>query len=197
MYMSYIIHDHYFKKAKDEGYRARSAYKLKMIQEKFHVIQLKDRVLDLGAAPGSWMQVVLEYLGPQGRIVGVDLENIEPLRDRRAEVMIGDVYDVEIQHIITSHGPYNVIISDMAPKTTGSKITDQARSLTLVEQVFFIATQCLMREGIVCAKVFEGADVQSFVKNTSHTYAKVSLFKPKASRGESFETYIIAQKKKV
>ncbi len=195
--MSYIIHDHYFKKAKDEGYRARSAYKLKMIQEKFHVIQLKDRVLDLGAAPGSWMQVVLEYLGPQGRIVGVDLENIEPLRDRRAEVMIGDVYDVEIQHIITSHGPYNVIISDMAPKTTGSKITDQARSLTLVEQVFFIATQCLMREGIVCAKVFEGADVQSFVKNTSHTYAKVSLFKPKASRGESFETYIIAQKKKV
>jgi len=191
------MHDHYFKKAKDEGYRARSAYKLKMIQEKFHLIQPKDRVLDLGAAPGSWIQVVLEYLGNQGNILGVDLEAIESLRDRRAEVMIGDVYDAETQHIIASYGLYSVIISDMAPKTTGSKITDQARSLALVEQVFCIATQCLMRGGSVCAKIFEGPDVQLFVKSISDEYAIVSLFKPKASRGESFETYIIAQKKKV
>ena len=195
--MSYIMHDHYFKKAKDEGYRARSAYKLKMIQEKFHLVHAKDRILDLGAAPGSWMQVVLEYIGPQGSVVGIDLETIEPLHDPRAEVMIGDVCDATIQDMIVSCGPYQVVVSDMAPKTTGSKITDQARSLALVEQVFHLADRCLNKNGSVCAKIFEGQDVQAFVKSISHSYAKVALFKPKASRGESFETYIIAQKKKL
>lgn len=194
---AYTVHDYYFKKAKDEGYRARSAYKLKMVQEKFHLIFKHCRVLDLGAAPGSWMQVALEYVGPRGAVVGVDRDSITSLRDPRASIIIGDVFDAHICDTITSLGPYNVILSDMAPKTTGSKITDQARSLTLVEHAFFLADRCLAREGSVCAKIFEGPDVQKFVKEISVQYMNVCLFKPKASRGESFETYIIAQKKKL
>ena len=190
--MGFTPKDNYFYKAKKQGYRARSAFKLQLIQEKYEILKEGDRVLDLGAAPGGWMQVALEYVGNKGKVVGVDLQPIESLNNKQAIEIVGDVTDFDIQKALMEYAPYNAIVSDMAPKTSGMKLADQARSLELVEMAFGIADEMLEKSGSVVAKVFESPEIQMLRKDLHKKFQRVELFKPKASRKESFETYFVA-----
>ncbi len=189
--MTFQPQDHYFKKAKQMGYRARSAFKLEMIQKKFHLISKRDKVLDIGAAPGSWMQVVLGIIGPQGRVVGVDMRAIPSLRDPRAITVCGDIRDDDMQKKIVLYAPFDVVISDIAPSTTGFKLVDQSQSLGLTHTVQRIALTVLRVGGSLVLKVFESLEVPDFVRQLQKVYGTVVVYKPRASRAESFEIYII------
>lgn len=194
--MSFNPKDTYFHKAKKQGYRSRSAFKLHIIQEKYEILKEGDRVLDLGAAPGGWMQVALEYVGSSGKVVGIDLQKIESLSDKRAVEVVGDITEEKTRKILMEHAPFNVILSDMAPKTTGMKLADQARSLELAEMAFKIADTTLEKSGNMVVKVFESPEIQLFKKELQKKFIKVEISKPKASRKESFETYFVAKNKK-
>ncbi len=190
----YQVQDVYFQKAKKEGYRARSVYKLKEIQNKFHLIKKGDTVIDLGAAPGSFMQAILEWVGLEGKCVGIDLEVMEPLDQRNAILLQGDIFDTEsLLPFFKEAGfiPADVVTSDLAPRTSGIRDVDQARSAELTEQAFLLATQCLKPGGHFVGKIFEGEDFPFLVKKMKRHFKTVKTFKPTACRDRSFETYII------
>lgn len=192
----YQIQDPYFHRAKEEGYRARSAYKLKEIDLHFGLMKKGFKVLDLGAAPGSFMQVILEKVGPEGLVVGVDLQAIDSFDRPQAITMQGDIYEMEalIQvlrqqlHIES----FDVVTSDLAPKTSGIRDLDQGLSAELTEQAFLIAKEVLKKGGSFVGKVFQGEDLAPLVAKVKKSFSNVKVFKPKACRDRSFETYIVA-----
>src|SRR3954465_9701370 len=127
--MTYNLKDYYFQKAKSENYAARSIFKLQEIDERFKILKTGYKVLDLGAAPGSWSQYASKKIGPQGRILGIDLTTIQVRLDNAVFIQ-ADINDVNIESLMADHGivpPFDLVLSDMAPKTTGIKMTDQAR----------------------------------------------------------------------
>ncbi len=190
----YQVQDIYFHRAKKEGYRARSVYKLKEIQEKFHLIRKGDIVIDLGAAPGSFMQIILEWVGPQGRCIGIDLQEIESFDQQNAAVVQGDIFETEtLLPLLRSKGfcPADVVTSDLAPKTSGIRDVDQARSAELTEQAFDWAKLCLKPGGHFVGKVFEGEDFPFLIKKMKRHFKTVKSYKPTACRDRSFETYLV------
>jgi 23S rRNA (uridine2552-2'-O)-methyltransferase len=193
------LRDHFYRRAKAEHYRARSVYKLMEIDQKFRLIGKGFTVLDIGCAPGSWSQYMLERIG-NGMIIGVDVENPVELGDGRFTFVHADILDENAPSRIMNEGrmqgsnpAFNLIVSDAAPKTTGSKFMDAQNSLRLVQAVFKIADQLLQSGGSVAAKVFQGEDVKGFVDSLRGGFGNVDLFKPKSSRSESRELYIIAR----
>lgn len=193
------VRDHYYRRAKAEHYRARSVYKLMEIDKKFRLIRKGCTVLDLGCAPGSWSQYILERIG-NGAVIGVDMEGSVELGDGRFTFVQVDILDEKapshIAHSAGVHGSttaFNLIVSDAAPRTTGSKFMDAQSSLRLAQAVFKIGDQMLQRGGSVVAKVFQGEDVREFVESLRGDFGYVDLFKPKSSRSESRELYIIAR----
>lgn len=182
--------DHYTDKAKKAGYRARSVYKLEAIQEKFSIIRPGDTVLDIGAAPGSWTQLALEIVGSDGRVVAVDLA---PVSVGGGELITieGDLYDGETQAALEAHAPYGVILSDAAPATTGNRTLDTARSAGLVELVLHLADAWLGPGGNLVVKIFQGGEEQTILKNMRNSFESARAYRPKATRKESFETYLI------
>jgi len=185
--------DQYFRKAKAEGYRARSAYKLIQIQEKFRVIRRGDRVVDLGAAPGSWSQVVSGLIGPKGRIIAVDLQEIEPLPG--VVTLQGDMTDADVQARIVelAGGPVNVVLSDAAPSTTGIKLRDHVLSIELGHAALAVAKRLLTPGGALVIKVFEGEDLPGLIREVKLAFHPVKLHTPDATRNESWETFIVAR----
>ena len=193
------VRDHYSKRAKAEQYRARSVYKLMEIDRKFHLIRRGMRVLDIGCAPGSWSQYVLEQAG-NGHITGIDLAQSISIGDNRFTYMQADIRDPDIVLNLgsiegdgTNPGSFDLILSDAAPKTTGNKFSDSQNSLRLVRAVYEISRTLLHSGGSVVAKVFQGEDLKAFVDSIRKDFGKVDLFKPKSSRAESRELYIIAR----
>lgn len=189
------VQDKYFRLAKECGYRARSAFKLIEIQEKFHILKPGQTVLDLGAAPGSFLQVISELIGPRGHVIGLDLQNFTPFQEKNVEARVADIFDHEkVFSLLQSIGvsKMDVVTSDLAPKTSGIRDLDQGRSAELTDQAFFIATHLLKHGGHFVGKIFDGPDVASLVKKMKQRFNKVSLFKPQSSRDRSFETFIIA-----
>jgi 23S rRNA (uridine2552-2'-O)-methyltransferase len=183
--------DPYFQKAKEEGYRARSAYKLLQIQERFHILHKGQTVLDLGAAPGSWSQVVTKTVGSAGKTIALDLQPIEPIPG--VICLQGDMTTPEVQaHVLAlAGGPVDVVLSDAAPSTSGIRDRDQALSLELVRAAAAVASRSLKSGGHLIAKVFEGGDLPQLIAELRRHFERVKPFHPSASRKESAEVFLV------
>lgn len=191
--MAFDRKDRFFLKAKEDGFLARSAYKLKEIQKKFKVLRQGDFVIDLGASPGSWSQVAVQLIGPKGFLVGIDLKPVEH-KAPNAKFYQMNIFELDTS-IFESKIP-DVIISDMAPNTTGVKSVDQARSEELCLEVVKVADQHLKTGGHLIMKLFEGAGAEEVVAELKKRYQNIKRFKPEAVRKGSFETYLIALNKR-
>jgi len=147
-------------------------------------------VLDLGAAPGSWTQFSATRVGPHGLVVAVDLT---PMSAHAGNVVgyTGDFYDADVLRAIASHGPYNVLLSDAAPATTGNRSLDTTRSAAIAEHALYLCGEFLNEGGHVVVKIFQGGEEQALLKEFRRLFQTGRLFKPKACRAESFETYLI------
>jgi 23S rRNA (uridine2552-2'-O)-methyltransferase len=185
--------DRYFQQAKQEGYRARSAYKLLQIQEKFHLVRKGDLVLDLGAAPGSWSQVLVNLVGDRGRVIAVDLQPIEPIPG--VVTVEGDMTDPELRLRLKELAgrKVNVVLSDAAPSTTGVKLRDHVLSIELARAAFETAQQLLVPSGSMALKVFEGEDLPALIRDVKLAFHPVKVFTPAATRNESWESFIVAR----
>ena len=185
--------DAFQRKARREGYRARSTYKLKDIQKRSKIFKTGDKVLDLGAAPGGWSQVALEFIGEEGKLVGVDLQHILPLKG--ALFIQGDLREEEIRDKLHELMPKaDVVISDMSPNLSGNYSVDQARSVELSSLALEIAAERMASAFVV--KVFEGADFQEYRKAVIDEFGSVRTLSPEASRKQSSEVYLIAKRKR-
>jgi 23S rRNA (uridine2552-2'-O)-methyltransferase len=184
----------YFQKAKKEGYRARSAYKLIQIQDKFHVVHRGDTVVDLGAAPGSWSQVLVHLVGAKGRVIALDLQTMEPIKG--VTILQGDMTDLDVQEQLKqlTNGRCNLVVSDAAPSTTGIKLRDHVLSIELARAAFSVAQNILVPGGNMVLKVFQGEDLPSLIRDVKMRFHPVKVHTPPATRNESWETFIVAQK---
>lgn len=184
--------DFYFRKAKAENYPARSVYKLQELDARFHILAKGMKVLDLGAAPGSWSLGAAERIGPTGLVLACDLKAITVPMPGQVIFMREDVFALSenFTAALAAHGPFDLIMSDMAPATTGSKFTDQARSHELAQAAFELACRHLRPGGNFTAKIFMGPDMQALAAVMRGFFKKVKPFKPKSSRSESVETFL-------
>lgn len=182
--------------AKAKGYRARSAYKLKQIQDKFGLIRHGDAVLDIGCHPGGWAQVAVEEVGENGIVIGVDLLVTSPVDG--AIVLVGDINEESTIQEVTSHlggRKLNTVISDISPRLTGRYDTDQAISLELSTMALDVAYNLLAPGGCFVTKVFQGAGIEGLIDAAKLRFSSVGRYSPTASRTASSETYLICQKK--
>lgn len=195
----FIVRDPYFEKAKQLGYRARSAFKLIEIQEKYNLIQSGMCVLDVASAPGSFIQVISKIVGESWRIIGVDLQSIKSFGQKNISFLKASIFDYDVIHaFIRDRGieKFDVITSDIAPNTTGITGVDQYRSIELNLAILDVADEFLVDGGTVILKVFVGEDIEDLIGPVKRKYAKLSRFKPKACRDRSFEEYFICQWKR-
>lgn len=196
--MAYNKRDHYYHKAKEENFAARSIYKLEEIDQKFRIIKPGMKVLDLGAAPGSWSQYLSQKVGENGRVLGVDLIRVE-LTLPNAVFIHADLRDVNLDQIFVENGfepSFDGVFSDMAPKTTGVRITDQARSMELCELALQVADRFLRPGGNFVCKFFHSDDFQDLKKQMEARYGRVEVLRPKSTRKESKEIFLIGISKK-
>ncbi len=185
--------DAFQRRARREGYRSRSVYKLMDIQKRSKIFRKDDTVLDLGAAPGGWSQIALEYIGEDGKLVGVDLQHILPLKG--AQFLQGDIREPETRKEIEKLVPKaDVVLSDMSPNLSGNYSVDQARSVELASFALEIASERKANSFVV--KVFEGSDFQDFRKAVIDEFGSVRTLSPEASRKQSSEVYLIAKRKR-
>ena len=185
--------DAFQRRARREGYRSRSVYKLMDIQKRSKIFRKDDTVLDLGAAPGGWSQIALEYIGEDGKLVGVDLQHILPLKG--AQFLQGDIREPETRKELEKLVPKaDVVLSDMSPNLSGNYSVDQARSVELASLALEIASERKANSFVV--KVFEGSDFQDFRKAVIDEFGSVRTLSPEASRKQSSEVYLIAKRKR-
>lgn len=187
--------DTYHRRAREEGYRSRAAYKLRQLNGRFHFLDEARYVLDLGAAPGGWLQVAGRYVGEDGLVVGVDLNEIEPLGLMNVETVVGDVLDPEVQEEVLGffEGKVDVILSDMAPNIIGQWDVDQYRQIHLARTALLIADRLLKDDGWLVVKVFQGGEHILFIREVKAMFEYVKNVKPRASRRGSAERYIVAR----
>ena len=189
------VQDHYFKQAKKENYPARSVYKLEEAQKKYQFMKSGDTVLDLGCQPGSWSIYAARITGPKGLVVGVDLQEGKKVSIARAADIIWLRDDIMSEDIIGKlqeiRKGFGVLLSDIAPRTTGNKWVDQQHSLSLARRVVELAAELLVKDGSLYVKVFEGEDFKPFVDSVRKSFKTVKIIKPKSSRRESREVFIL------
>ncbi|MGD8993066.1 MAG: RlmE family RNA methyltransferase [Desulfobacterales bacterium] len=185
--------DHYSKKARKENYPARSVYKLKEAQKKFRFIKRGDRVLDLGCSPGSWLLYAAELTGKQGRVLGLDLKSVTCQMPPQAETLEADVLTVDRAWFEAHKLPYrfDVVLSDMAPATTGSKMLDATRSFQLCRAALGVAEMALKPGGSFICKIFQGEEFKEFAESVKRRFRNHRIFKPRSSRKESREIFLI------
>ena len=189
---SYEKPDYWSQKAFSEGYPARSVYKLKEMDEKFGMIKKNCNVLDLGAAPGSWTTFLLRNLGEGGQVTSCDLNPLaKNVRGENLFFLQGDLNDASIRRQIKERGPFDLVVCDAAPLTTGNRIVDTARSEQLVEMAIWYGETMLKKGGNFCVKIFQNGDQQKFLKKMRELFNLAKGFKPEACRSESFETVLV------
>ena len=186
------LNDPYVAKAKRLGYRSRAAFKLAEIDDKYKFLKPGGRVVDLGAAPGGWVQVALERVGAKGRVVGIDLQEIEPIAG--AELLVGDFLDEDAPDRLRTllDGPADVVLSDMAAPSTGHAATDHLRIMALAEAALDFALEVLAPGGTFVAKVLQGGSERGLLETMRRNFTKVAHVKPPASRKDSAELYVVA-----
>ncbi len=182
--------DHLYQKAKEEGYRSRAAYKLIEVQDAYKIIKSGNSVLDVGAWPGGWTQVALNYVGDSGSVTAIDLQALDPIDDPRCKLIAGDARDLE-QILGTNEPSFDVVVSDMSAKLTGIKEADQAAAVGCAELALYVAQQNLKQGGNFLVKVFKGGDVEGFVKSTRPMFNKLLRSELKSTRNTSNEFYVI------
>jgi len=187
------LNDPYVAAARRHGYRSRAAFKLIELDERFHLLRRGARVVDLGCAPGGWTQVAVESVGPHGRVVGVDLAETAPVAG--ATLLRADLTDPAGLAAVKQAlgGGADIVLSDMAPATTGHAATDHLRIVTLADAAFAIANEILEPGGIFVAKVFQGGADADLLGRLKQSFAELRHAKPPASRAESAETYVVAK----
>lgn len=186
--------DPYVKRAQQEGYRSRAAYKLLEIQEKDRVMAAGMRVVDLGAAPGSWSQIAARLVGGQGQVFALDLLDMEPLAG--VLVLKGDFREAAVLselHTSLGEDPLDLILSDMAPNISGTSAVDQPRVVYLVELALELARETLKPGGGLVVKAFQGEGFDAVLGSLRNTFSRVVTRKPQSSRPESRELYLVAQ----
>ena len=190
--------DEYYNRAKQEGYRARSAYKLRQLDDSANLLDSGDTVLDLGGAPGGWLQVVAERIGPEGRALGVDRQRIDELEASCVETMRADVTDEDTPDRIRNRldagtRPVDVVLSDLAPNMSGEYELDHARSVHLARTAFELAEGLLGAGGDLAVKVFDGRDLEDLHETIEREFEYVRQVRPDASRDSSSELYLVAK----
>lgn len=194
---SYEKPDFWTQKAFSEGYPARSVYKLKEIDEKFEMIKKNYTVLDLGSAPGSWTTFLLRKTDGTGKVVSCDLNPLsKSVKGDNLIFIQGDLNNAEIRNQIKEEGPYNLVVCDAAPKTTGNRTVDTTASEQLAEMAIWYAKTMLKPGGNFAVKIFQNGDQQKLLKSMREIFTTAKGFKPEACRSESFETYLIGINKK-
>ena len=195
--MNEHLNDEYVKKAQREGYRCRAVYKLIEIIDKNQIITKGDRVLDLGAAPGGWSQVVKKIVGQTGQVIASDILPIEKISG--VDFLQGDFTESSVYEKLlsmTKGQKMNTVLSDMAPNMSGQLSVDQPKSMHLAELALDIAIKMLMPNGYFVVKVFQGDGFDAYVQIARQTFKKVAIKKPKASRPRSKEVYLLASQLK-
>ncbi len=190
--------DPYVHEARKLGYRSRSVFKLREIQERDHILKPGMTVVDLGAAPGGWSQYVRPLLGSKGRLLALDILPIEPIKD--VEIIQGDFREAEVLHqleVKVSATSVDVVLSDMAPNISGVDVADQAASVYLAELAVEFSRQRLKAGGTLLVKLFQGEGFEPFVRQLRPAFATVQIRKPKASRSRSREVYLLARNHRV
>ena len=180
--------DHYSRRAKKDRFPARSAYKLAEIQKKYPLIKKGSRVLDLGCFPGSWLLYAAKLTGAKGQVVGIDLKSVSIQVPTNIKTITADVHEFDPA---TLGYDFNVVLSDMAPTTTGHKAVDAARSANLCETALSIADRILLPGGSFVCKIFQGTDINQFIDSVRTGFETQKIFKPKSSRKASKEIYVI------
>jgi len=179
--------DFYTKKSREEGYYARSAYKLKQLNWRFRLIWRRNKVLDLGCSPGGWVQAALEIVGPQGHVTGVDITHVRHITADNFTFIRADIHEAKIE------GKFDAVISDMAPKTTGVKDLDHERSYDLAHTALEIAKEHLRPGGNFICKIFQGARYEEFLQEVKKSFETYKTAKPDASKQRSKEMYVIGK----
>lgn len=187
--------DHYYKKAKQEGYRSRAAYKLLEIQKRFKIFRKGARVVDLGCAPGGWLQLIAAEVGPKGRMVGVDLQKTRALASENVELIQGDITAPEVRSRIRQAlgGEAHVVTSDLSPNLTGIHFQDHMRSCELARTGLAVARELLRPDGIFLTKVFQGEELDVVIRELKDEFGEVRRVVPSASRKASSEIYLLAK----
>lgn len=196
--MNYNPRDHYFKKAKQENFAARSVFKLEEIDKRFKLFRQHQTVLDLGASPGSWSQYTSQKIGPQGRVLGVDLKAVT-VKLSNAVFIQADLRDLQLEEIFKQHGfqpPFDLVLSDMAPNTTGIRMTDQARSMELCELALDVARRFLKPGGHFVCKLFHSDDFTKLRDEIKKDFQKFEAVKPDSTRKISKEIFLVGITKK-
>jgi len=192
----YQPNDKWSQKAAAEGYRARSVYKLMEIDQRFKLLRPGMKVLDCGAAPGSWLQYVSQKIGPKGIAIGIDVTEIQPIADN-VHLYQADLLDeAKIREILEREQafPVDIVLSDIAPSTSGIKDIDQWRSIELSQMVLNIARDVLRPKHRCVMKVFRGADFDEFLRQVKAEWKNVKVVHAKASRDRSMEVYVVCEK---
>ncbi len=187
--------DPLYRKAKIEGYRSRAAYKLKELNIAYNIIKKGDRVVDLGCAPGGWMQYAIEIIGSEGIIVGVDLQEIKPFPFPNAFFIRADITDPTLPEKIEKilNGRADTLISDISPKLTGIRDRDMEAAKTLWGSVFNLARQILKREGNFLMKAFYSGELKEFVEEIKVAFIFFKITRPDATRKGSSEVYVVGK----
>ncbi|ALG82970.1 RlmE family RNA methyltransferase [Halanaeroarchaeum sulfurireducens] len=189
--------DHYYNKSKQEGYRSRSAYKLKQLDREVGLLPDGGTVVDLGAAPGGWLQVAAEAVGPSGRVIGVDRQRISDLDDHEVETIRGDMTEDDTKERVreVAGGTVDTVVSDLAPNMTGEYSVDHARSVHLARQALETALDLLGAGGDFAVKVFDGQDFDAFREDVAASFEYVRVLRPDASRDSSSEVYVVGKRR--
>lgn len=185
--------DFYTQQAKKENYPSRSIYKLKEIDGKHSLLKKGDMVLDLGCSPGSWLLYIVQRIGFQGKVVGIDIVDIKIPLSRTTVFLKKDILDPTIFSFRELKGKYDVVVSDAAPKTSGVKFIDAGKSFVLCQRVFEIAQLVLKKKGNFVCKIFEGKESNKFLKGIKEHFNFVNKFKPQAVSKGSKEFYVVAK----
>lgn len=196
--MAYNPKDHYYHKAKEQNYAARSVFKLEEIDAKHKLFKSGQKVLDLGAAPGSWSQFASKKIGEKGRILGVDLSPVT-VKLKNAEFIQADLRDLKLEQIFAERGfnePFDLVLSDMAPKTTGIRFTDQARSMELCELALDVARRFLKPGGHFVCKLFHSDEFQTLRDAIKKEFEQFNAVKPDSTRKISKEIFLVGLKKR-
>jgi 23S rRNA (uridine2552-2'-O)-methyltransferase len=187
------LNDPYVRAAKAAGWRSRAAFKILELDEKYHIFKPGQRVVDLGAAPGGWTQVAVQRVGPSGKVVGLDLLPMDEIAG--STLLQGDFQEEAVEQAVLDalDGPAELVLSDMAPNTTGHNATDHLRILALIELALDFAGKVLVPGGAFVAKSFQGGTERDLLNRLKRDFATVKHAKPPASRKGSAEMYVVAQ----